>query len=81
MIRLARMFPGVSRKSGRRYLRGQDKRGNLFWVLEDPNGDGWILSIDPSSRGFDAATLDLTGERLFEQVGDKPILPAPEGDQ
>jgi hypothetical protein len=56
MITLADMRPVVSRKSGRRYFRGRLADGSAVWLIEDRDGPGWTLKLDPASRP--RATID-----------------------
>lgn len=65
MIMLANMRPGRA-ASGRRYFRGSDKRGNVFWLMEQPpdrTGEvGWLLRVD--AGGSMAREADV-GDRVI----------------
>lgn len=60
MIRLACMYPGQSKKSGRRYFRGKSRDGSTFWLIENDRTPGmWELKFDPlhDAAAPTAATL------------------------
>ena len=48
-IKLAVIRPARA-KSGRRYFRGTDKTGAVWWLLEEADCDGrrWVLKVDPA---------------------------------
>lgn len=80
MIRIASMTPGVSRKSGRRYLRGRDRRGNIWWLMsrETASGMQWELRVDlagsiaePDGAALSASPDDL---RRILASGDGPLM-------
>lgn len=72
MITLALMKPGRS-GSGRRYFRGNDKRGNVYWLLEDPGSQAtrWILKVDAGG----SAAAEERPHMLADES--RAALPAP----
>lgn len=80
MIRVASMTPGVSRKNGRRYLRGRDRLGNVWWVMgtQTPDGMQWDLRVDlagsiaePDGPALSASPDDL---RRILASGHGPLM-------
>jgi len=79
-IRIANMMPGVSQKTGRRFLRGRDKFGNIWWVMGKQTATGmrWELRVDfsgsiaePVGPALQASETDL--RRIFAS-GSGPLL-------
>lgn len=67
MIELAVMRPARS-QSGRRYFRGRDVRGNVFWLMEEIGSEGhrWLLKVDQqaSSTAPEDALKAVDGTRV-----------------
>ena len=81
-ITVARMWAGTSRKSGRRYLRGRDKFGSTWWLMQKrlPGGGmAWELKVDlggsiaePDGLIIESTATDI--RRILSGSGNGPIL-------